>query len=758
MGKREDIKTILYNNNIDVLAISETWLNEKIETSYMTIDGYTFLRRDRGSRGGGVGLYISNSLKFKKITSSGEIEQLWDVDEKIDFLSNAILSVLDKHAPYKLVRFTKKPAPWLTDNLRFIMHLRDVAKAKFNQDKSVESWEKYKKAKNFATQAVRNEKKAFFNHLCKCKDSKQIWKQLQNLNMRKTESTGVLPDQLKDADRVNEYFINSVPNVSHDNKDFLHYLNNTFYDRVKGNDFHFVLATEEDIFNIIRDSIKTDAVGVDGINISIIKICYPVIKDALINIINSCILSGYYPNAWKTAIVKPIPKKSEIEEFKDLRPISLLPTFSKILEHILNKQIKSYVYRNCILPDHQSGFRSSHSCTTALLKVTDDILEAVDTGESSVLVMLDYSKAFDCLNPNILISMLHYYGFAQESLKIIQSYFCDRYQVVQIDSFRSKPIKLSRGVPQGSVLGPMLYSIYTSRIGDVARFSKLHAYADDTQVYNTFESCCVDRAVNNINQDLDRIYKESIKYELVLNPSKTKVIFFSPKNWFQENIDKIKIEVNGTTLEVVDEAKNLGVTIDSKFRYKTHVAQCVRKAYNNLRQLYPNRHFLSAQLKAQLCNSLVLSHFTHALPVYAPAIDTSDQYKIQKVQNSCLRFIFGIRKFQHISHTLQQICWLNMKNRSLLNMLTLYHSIILRKEPAYLFEKIEFRRDVHSRDVRNKTLLSIPYHKSALYERSFSYSISTLYNSIPEELKKTNLIQFKKRTRKWLYNNQVSSI
>nr|CAH7727563.1 unnamed protein product [Callosobruchus chinensis] len=154
LGKLEDIKTLLYNNNIDLLAISETWLNEKIETSYVAIDGYTFLRRDRGSRGGGVGLYISNSLKFKKITSSGEIEQLWDVDKKIEYLSNAILSVLDVHAPYKLVRFTKKP-----------MHLRDAAKAKFNQTKSVESWEKYKKAKNFATQAVRNEKKAFFNHL-----------------------------------------------------------------------------------------------------------------------------------------------------------------------------------------------------------------------------------------------------------------------------------------------------------------------------------------------------------------------------------------------------------------------------------------------------------------------------------------------------------------------------------------------------------------------------------------------------------------
>nr|CAH7717452.1 unnamed protein product [Callosobruchus chinensis] len=915
-GKLDDTKNVLNNNRIDILAIGETWLDSRIETTFVNIDGYTFLRRDRGSRGGGVGLYISNSLKFKIIPSSSDIEQLWvsihtsmrdiicgvvyrpplqelvnfldhlelsfakalgiskhvfclgdfnvdyanpgtssynlleqfmenfevaqlitdftrvsensstlidlilttsrclvsdsgvqnchfsdhdmifsisslpkpqpvfkhirnyksiDVesfrsdlankkvneviyirDKKIDYLNSAILSVLDVHAPYKLMRFTKKPAPWLSDNLRLIMNLRDTAKKKFIQPQTVESWNEYKKARNFATQAVKNEKKAFFSHLCKNKDSKQIWRQLQNLNITKSGQTVGIPHHLKNVDSVNEYFIKSIPNVNNDNKNLLHHLGNTIYNGLEENGFHFVLATEEDIINIINKLIKTDAIGIDGINITLIKICYPLIKDALINIVNSCILSGYFPIAWKTAIIKPIPKKSEIEDYKDLRPISLLPTISKILEHILNIQIKNYLHNNSILPIHQSGFRSGHSCTTALLKITDDILKAHDEGKSSVLVMLDYSKAFDCLNPNILISMLHHYGFTRESLNIIQSYFSDRHQVVQIDGRKSKPIKLSRGVPQGSVLGPLLYSIYTSRIGDVVHFSNIHAYADDTQIYASFDNRYVDSAVDNINKDLDQLYKESNRYGLFLNPAKTKVIIFSPRKQYEEVSGKIKIKINGITLQVVSEAKNLGVTIDSKLRYKTHVSNCIQKAYNNLRQLYPIRHFLSIQLKAQLCNSLVLSHFTHASPVYGTSIATADHYRIQKVQNSCLRLIFGIRRFEHISHTFQKICWLNMKNRSLLHMLTLFHSIISRKEPKYLFEKIEFRKEAHSKNVRDKILLSVPYHKSVLYERSFTYSISMLYNKIPSQLKMLDLMQFKKRIRLWLYSNQIS--
>nr|CAH7759109.1 unnamed protein product [Callosobruchus chinensis] len=596
-----------------------------------------------------------NDLENENIN---EILYIQDVDKKTEYLSNAILSVLDVHAPYKLVRFTKKPAPWLTDNLRFIMHLRDAAKAKFNQTKSVESWEKYKKAKNFATQAVRNEKKAFFNHLCKCKDRKQIWKQLQNLNIRKTEQTGVIPDQLRDADSVNEYFINSVPNVSHDNKDFLQFLNNTVYNRVKENDFRFVLATEEDIFNIIRDSIKTDAVGVDGINISIIKICYPAIKGALINIVNSCILSGYYPRAWKTAVVKPIPKKSEIEDFKDLRPISLLPTFSKILEHILNNQIKSYIYRNCILPNHQSGFRSSHSCATALLKVTDDILEAIDTDESSILVMLDFSKAFDYVNHKILISRLKYYGLGEVPLRFFEEYLFNCKQKVETIRGVSNVMDVPSGVLQGSVLGPLLYLVYTFDLHSCVNNCNIQTYANDTQLIHFFNFCSINQASYKVNMDFVNISDYRKRHCLRINPSKLSALIFTPRRMCTDIKERISLNLDGAVIPIVDYLKNLGVTIDSNLKFDRHRTNTAKAAYTCLRLLYSSQHILNFKTRKKLVESLVLSKFNYSMVLYYPYLDCFMKYRMQKLQNNCCGFVFGLRKYDRVSSKIRNLGWL----------------------------------------------------------------------------------------------------
>lgn len=146
---------------------------------------------------------------------------------------------------------------------------------------------------------------------------------------------------------------------------------------------------------------------------------YAVISKILLHIINSCILDNYFPKDWKIAVIRPVPKAAGIKEFRDLRPMSILPTMSKILEHVLTNQMKIYIRHNNILATHQSGFRDGHSCATALLKVSDDILTALDKGDVTVLVLLDYSKAFDCLNYDVLMSVLRYYGFSSDELKMI---------------------------------------------------------------------------------------------------------------------------------------------------------------------------------------------------------------------------------------------------------------------------------------------------------------------------------------------------
>lgn len=564
-----------------------------------------------------------------------------------------------------------------------------------------------------------------------------------------------IPEKLKDPDKINQFFINSIPNRQNDNKNLIQFYNENVTDNVEVNSFNFVLVDNNTIYSILN-KIKTNATGADGINLYMIKLCYPEIENHILHIINCCLLENYFPTEWKIAHVIPLPKASKVEEYKDLRPISLLPTFSKILESIMSEQIKQHLNKYNLIPAHQSGFRSRHSCATALLKITDDILQATDDGKLSVLALLDYSKAFDCVNYNILLSMLHFLGFSQNAVKLLENYLIGREHIVKINDTFSTPLELIRGVPQGSILGPLLFSVYTSNLNKHINHCQIHAYADDTQIYISFDPKDLMESVENINLDLQSIYDASLEYELLLNPNKTKVLLFGTKTVCQKYQNMINVRLNGVDIHISPEAKNLGLILDNNFRYKKHVSNCIQKAYTNLRVLYPHRTYLSVNIKAKLCEALVLSQFGFCAPVYSPCLDSLDSQRIQKVQNSCLRYIFGIRKYEHISHKLINLRWLNMKNRFLLQSLTLFHSIIMHKEPQYLYEKIKFRTDVHNINIRFPNSITAPIHKSALFERSFNFTIYKTYNKIPHKYKQSNLSSFKKSTRQWLYHEQIS--
>lgn len=917
-GKVNDLKLYILNHKCDILAVTETWLDRRTKTSSVNIEGYRFLRRDRDSRGGGVGFYINNNLKFHLIESNSQIEQLWvsikyksfsivcgviyrpplydiksffdnleisfanalmvsdvvcclgdfnvdyikkdttnynilhqfmtdynleqlidsytritsttstlidlilttsldvilgsgvnsceisdhdaiyvkfrvpkqksifsysrnlkgidmdnllndlklqhldrvynvpNIDEKVDLVNSALISVFDIHAPCRKIRLSKPPAPWLSPDLKELMSIRDKVKAKYKQTKSPDLWHEYKTLRNQVTLITRRQKKTYFNFLSKEKNSKKLWKQLKNINIGKTSDTITeIPNNLNNADLINEYFVKSIPIIDQDNKELLDFFENGGVQNVSLDDqFCFSTIEEEDVLNILN-KISTCAAGHDGINIIMVKLCFPILKNPLINIVNSCLIANYFPKSWKSAVVKPVPKTSEVKDFKDLRPISILPIMSKILEHVMNRQMKEYAMRAEILPVHQSGFRAGHSCTTALLKVTDDLLGALDRGDVSVLVLLDYSKAFDCLNPEILISMLHYYGFSQGALALIKSYFTDRHQTVKVNHQISKSVQLTRGVPQGSIVGPLLFCLYTSRLSHVIKHSQIHTYADDTQIYYSFSKNNIELSINSINTDLQNLYEQSQKYNLILNPLKTKVLVFSSKNCYSEICQLVKLNINGVALEIVEEARNLGLIIDSKFTYNKHISTCIQKAYSALRQLYPHRSSLTPKIKADLCNSLVLSHFSHCSPVYSESLSAADLYRVQKVQNSCLRFIFGIKKYDHVTFTLQRLQWLNMKNRYIFNMINTIHNIITKEIPVYLFNKIQFRKDAHSVNIRHLSNISIPYHRLTLFKSSFSYCVSKYYPELPFSIRAARNVPFKSRVRLWLFKRQI---
>lgn len=663
-----------------------------------------------------------------------------DINDKVKFLTCSLLRLFDRHAPFITRKFSKKPAPWLTDNVRLLMELRDRAKSRYRRTGRAGHWEYYKSLRNLTTSALRNEKRAYFEFISRDGSSRAIFRNLDYLDIKsKNRRTVDIPGHLSDAGKINEHFLNNIVDTGVMPQYINHPVRNV-------QSFSFSLVDVEVIAKIINN-IKSTSVGRDGLNITMIRMCCPVILPFLTHIINSCILTCTFPDDWKCASVIPLPKVASPRGFGDLRPISILPTLSKILEKILFHEIFDFVIANDILPDTQSGFRGQHSCETALLAVTDDILKATDDGLVTVLALLDFSKAFDTVRHDVLSDILRSVGFSFDAVHLVASYLGDRTQSVVLGDQCSVPLPVSRGVPQGSVLGPLLFSIYTCNLPALVSFSSVHMYADDIQLYKSFVPRDWGRAIMEFNADLEAINNFSNLHNLRVNPVKSQTMLLGSSGVCGDLRESVVVSIGGVALPIVDCARDLGLILDNSFRYRQQVNKYMKNAYLSLRSLYPHRQVLSSAVKATLCEALVLSHFSFCSTLYGAAIDVSTKCRIQKIQNSCLRYIYGIRKFDHISHKLRECGWLDMGRRRELQALCLYHRIISQRSPLYLYRRIRFRGDVHSVTTRFRNLISPPLHRTSLFERSFSYNIYFLYNSLPEVYKSMSVGVFRRRLR-----------
>ena len=443
-------------------------------------------------------------------------------------------------------------------------------------------------------------------------------------------------------------------------------------------------------------SIKSGAIGSDGLNIKMINYCCPHILPCIRDIINTCISCGRFPDAWKKSIVLPLPKNKNPKACSDLRPVSILPVLSKLLEKILYNQLMTYIVANNILPIEQSGFRAGFSCTTALMNIVDDIVRATDKGKATILCLLDYSKAFDRIDHRLLSSILHYVGLGDGAVGLVMDYLSRREQVVVINENKSDSIGITRGCPQGSVLSPLIFSIYISNFKNYTHNCDIHWYADDTQLYISFCEDEVGDACTKLNSDIHRIVDMSAKHGLEINAAKTELILFGPKRIKDRIRDSINIHIAGVALPLSNAVKSLGVLIDENLRFDAHINKCVSRAYASLRSIYTNRKFINKNTKRLLCDTMVLTHFNYASPLYYPFLSSVLKSKIQKVQNSCLRLMFGLRRRDHVSCKLAEADWLCMNARRLVHATILFRKIIVSEKPAYLFNKITVRSDVHT--------------------------------------------------------------
>lgn len=666
-----------------------------------------------------------------------------NVDGMVAKFNCILLDLYNKHAPIHPVRMKRPPAPWLDDKIRAAMRRRDTIRRKFKQEPSDEKWKAFKKARNRVNQLCRDAKRQYIYSTIKSCTSENTWKFLRSLGLGRSKSDCTLPT---DINGLNQHFSTAAATIDPQIK-------NAFITRIESltrntNKFVFQPVSLCEVKKYISGS-TSKAVGYDDIGRCLIVPIIDILLPYITYIINTSISSAHFPSLWKNSHLVPISKKLSSADFNNFRPISIVPFLSKILERVVYKQWATFLDNNKLLNPWQSGFKTSHSTTTALVKITDDIRNAIDKKKLTLLVLLDFSNAFNCVDHDILMAIMRSLHMSPTAAQWFDSYLRGRRQRISFNNLTSEWCSVTAGIPQGCVLSPLLFSIYINSLVEVITHSLFHLYADDLQLYSHFDHSEVNDAVRKINSDLDAIHIRSQNMGLLVNPVKTQVIILGTKHMLSK-LDMASISpitVNKTPISFSQHVTNLGLHITCDLAWDTHVAEISKKIYSSMHMLKRLQWFIPLKTKLMLVNSLLLPIIDYADVCY-PDINEDVLNRLDRLLNVLIRFVFGLRKYDHISKYREQLKWLNIRSRRSVHILLLLYNILNNiNSPLYLKSNFQFLNDCHDRPLRssNNNLLNIPPHTSTRYTDSFTVSAARQWNSLPLSIRQAPSVGIFKR-------------
>lgn len=682
-----------------------------------------------------------------------------DVELKVNLFNDSVLALFDRHVPLVTIVPKRNYRPYITSTLREMMRLKDRAYRKYRRTGSVVDLAYYRDLRNYVTLAIRNEKKAYFKYNVNKleNDGKKLWKFFSD-NSVHCRPYGTVAEDIAEPDMINSYFVDSMPDVQK-KCELLNFFHNERYSQ-RPDIFEFRMITADDVQRTLR-SLKSDAYGCDQINLRMLRALDPFCLETIADIVNTSLSSGIVPLAWKHAIVTPLSKVPRATDLTHLRPISILPTLSKLLERIVCEQLRSYLQRNDILPPLQSGFRKHYSTATALSRVTSDVARAIDDSKVTFLVLLDYSKAFDIVDHDLLVSKLIYYGCSGPTLEWFSSYLDGRMQQVKFSGVLSSKLKLSRGVPQGSILGPLLFSIFTADLPKVILRSNHHLYADDTQIYMSCRPCDADATVADLNLDLSYIYRWSCDNGLIMNSEKTVAMCLGTTTACARaaNVMTQHVEIAGRRIPLSVQSRNLGLVFDQNLSFEPHVTKKISMCYFKLKSLYKFRYVLPSEMKWRLCSALVLSLLDYCSVVYFNFLTNELKGRLQVLQNNCFRYSFSVSRFEHITPYYVHKGILKLKYRNMLLFATFLYNVIRSGLPQYLSGALVYRSDIHSLDLRHISYLTVPRHSTSKFEGCFEYNAPGMFNQYIHlfEVALTRL-SFRFRIRQILLDLQKSEL
>ena len=383
-----------------------------------------------------------------------------------------------------------------------------------------------------------------------------------NLNIKEIQNEGesIYNPQLL-SEIFNTHFATIGPKLANEIKSGTNASSHLQY--VKGTQERFVLnnINPSKAFLLLSKLCKSKATGLDKISARLLLESADLIANSLCSIFNRSINSGVFPDEWKCCKVIPLFKQGACSDLNDYRPISIIPVVAKVFERIIYNQIYDYLTKNGLLSDQQSGFRSLHSTVTALLEVTNDWAYNIDKGTVNAVVFWDLKKAFDTVDHHILLSKLYEYGVRGTSYHWFRSYLDNRKQKCFVNGSLSNSQSLTCGIPQGTILGLLLFLIYINNLPNCLSISKLPMYADDTHL--TFASNCVDTINEVLNRDLAKVNEWLIANKLTLNASKTEFMLIGSRQRLSTFDKSPSLSIDDKSIKHVSSTKSLGVHIET---------------------------------------------------------------------------------------------------------------------------------------------------------------------------------------------------
>ena len=696
-------------------------------------------------------------------------ERFDDFDDTYWFNHTLVKFVMDNHAPLKHKQTVKRPVPFMNSKLRKACHQKAMLRNRyFKNGRTKCSWEHYRKIRNHVAKLKSTSIQNYFAERCSQNNMQnnpsKYWETVKPFMTDKMKTRHdvitlqhngkILNDPSAVSNIFNDYFSNVALEIGDEkpmceDEDiesvFKMYENHESVKCICENmscdvPFYFSKVTVKNVESLLRESDSSKASGYDNIPPKLLKVAAKELAQPIATLVNKSVIMSHFPSELKKAELSPLFKSNGNLNTQNYRPLSILTSLSKIFEKIYNEQL--YVYFQEILSTYLSAFRKRYGCHHVLTKLIEDCKHAIDSHKNVGLILLDLSKAFDCLPHRLLLCKLRAYGVSRDACQLIKSYLCNRLQRVKVASVKSEWTVLPKGVPQGSVLGPLLFNIFLNDIfHDFHDTCSLYNYADD----NTLSCSHSDLSVlkTQLEDGMNIALKWFYKNQMKANPSKFQFIVFKNRT----TDDDIELAISNEVMKPVSVVKLLGITIDDKMSFDEHISRLCIKAARQTNALRRIAKHIPNDCRLNVYNAFITSNFNYCSIVWHFCSRRST-YKIEKINKKALRIT--LNDYVSLYSTLlgklekQTLYVSRLKSIALETM-----KCVKKFNPTYMNELFMFSEAPYKTRGGVK-LIQPKVNTTGFGINSFSYQGAKIWNVLPEHVKDgENIAICKEMISKW---------